>query len=111
MKNTTFFNLFGVLLLSSLFFISGCGTDVKKARKDAALLNSFETLQSELSIGDFNLDTNGYVSLEQIKKYASQGKYSAKAVFSVPVDFLTTTQAAKAKTWLSSLSMGINTLT
>lgn len=111
MKNTISTRLFCVLTLASLLFMTGCGPDVKKMRKDAALLNSFEVLPSELAIGDYDLDTNGYVKLEQIKKYASQGKFSAKAVFSVPVDFLTTTQAAKAKTWVSSITMGINTLT
>jgi hypothetical protein len=110
LKNTIFTRLFCVLALISLLVFSGCGPDVKKQRKAAALINSFETLPSELSIGDFDLDTNGYVQLEQIKKYASQGKFSAKATFSVPVDFLTTTQAAKAKTWISAVTMGINTL-
>ncbi len=110
MKNTVSTRLFCVLILCSLPFIAGCGPDVKAMRKAAALINSFETLPSELSIGDFDLDTNGYVNLEQIKKYSSQGKFSAKATFSVPVDFLTTTQAARAKTWIASVTMGINTL-
>ncbi len=111
MKNTIITRLFCALILSSLLFLTaGCGPDVKAERKAAALINSFETLPSELSIGDFDLDTNGYVNLEQFKKYASQGKYSCKATFSVPVDFLTTTQAARAKEWKSSITMGINTL-
>ena len=110
MKNTIFTRLFCVLALISLLVFTGCGPDVKKMRKAASLINSFEVLPSELSIGDFDLDTNGYVNLEQMKKYASQGKFSAKATFSVPADFLTTTQAAKAKTWISAVTMGINTL-
>jgi hypothetical protein len=91
--------------------MSGCGPDLKKERKAAGLINSFEVLPSELSIGDYDLETNGYVKLEQIKKYSSQGKFSAKATFSVPVDFLTTTQAARVDTWISAVTMGINTLT
>ena len=110
MKNTIFTRLFCVLALISLLVFTGCGPDVKAIRKAAALINSFEVLPSELSIGDFDLDTNGYVNLEQMKKYASQGKFSAKATFSIPADFLTTTQAAKAKTWISAVTMGINTL-
>jgi hypothetical protein len=101
-----------MLLFSSLLFITGCGPDVKAQRKAAGLLNSFETTASDSAIGDFELETNGYVSLEQIKKYSSQGKFSAKATFSVPVDFLTTTQAARSKdSWVDSVTMGINTLT
>ena len=100
-----------LLLISSLLFITGCGPDIKAQRKAAGLINSFETTASDSAIGDFELETNGYVSLEQIKKYSSQGKFSAKATFSVPVDFLTTTQAAKADKWIDSVTMSINTLT
>ena len=99
------------LLLTSLLFITGCGPDIKAQRKAAGLINSFETTASDAAIGDFELETNGYVNLEQIKKYSSQGKYSAKATFSIPADFLTTTQAARADKWIDSVTMSINTLT
>jgi hypothetical protein len=89
---------------------AGCG-NTKSKKKPLVIINSFETVASEVSIGDYSIETNGYVNLEPMKKYATKGKFSAKAIFSVPVDFLTTTEAAKTTAWVSSITMSINTLT
>lgn len=92
---------------------TGCGAKPNKKAmlKQQGLLCSFEVVPSEIAIGDFDWETNGYVKLEQFKKYASNGKYTAQATFSVPADFMTTTKAAKVKSWISGMSMSINTLT
>jgi hypothetical protein len=103
--------------LTIIFAISillcGCGAQPgKKALlKKQGLLCSFETLPSETAIGDFDWETGGYVKLEQIKKYATNGKFSAQAIFAVPADFLTTTKAARVTTWIAGMTMNINTLT
>jgi hypothetical protein len=104
-----------VLILSAFTIVlfSGCGAQPNKKAllKQQGLLCSFETVPSETAIGDFDWETNGYVKLEQFKKYASNGKYTAQAVFSVPADFMTTTKAAKVTSWLAGMTMDINTLT
>ena len=107
--------LIKVLIISvcTVILFAGCGaqTTKKALLKKQGLLCSFEVVPSETAIGDFDWETNGYVKLEQFKKYATQGKYSAQAIFSVPVDFMTTTKAAKVTTWISAMTMDINTLT
>jgi hypothetical protein len=107
--------LIKVLTISfcTVILFAGCGAKPnKKAElKKQGLLCSFEIMPSETAIGEFDWETNGYVKLEQFKKYASNGKYTAQAVFSVPADFLTTTKAAKVTTWISAMSMSISTLT
>ncbi len=110
MKDSRVLKVFTVIILSFLLLLTGCG-NAKSKKKPLEVINSFETVASEISIGDFEIETNGYVNLEQMKKYATKGKFSAKAVFSVPVDFLTTTQAARVTTWISSMTMSISTLT
>jgi hypothetical protein len=103
-----------LIIISALsILLCGCGAQPgKKALlKQQGLLCSFETLPSETAIGDFDWETNGYVKLEQIKKYATQGKFSAQAVFSVPVDFMTSTKAARVTSWIAGMTMDINTLT
>jgi hypothetical protein len=107
--------LIKVLIISvcTTLLFTACGAkESKKAQlKKQGLLCSFETVPSETAIGDFDWETNGYVKLEQFKKYASNGKYTAQASFSVPADFMTTTKAAKVQNWISAMSLNINTLT
>jgi hypothetical protein len=104
-----------VLILSAftILLFPGCGAQPNKKAllKQQGLLCSFETVPSETAIGDFDWETNGYVKLEQFKKYASNGKYTAQAVFSVPIDFMTTTKAARVASWISCMTMNISTLT
>jgi hypothetical protein len=106
----TALKVFCVIILSFIIILTGCG-NTKSKRKPLEVINSFETTASDVSIGDYDVETNGYVNLEQMKKYATKGKFSAKATFSVPVDFLSTTQAAKTTTWISSMTMSIKSLT
>lgn len=107
--------LIKVLTLSfcTVILFAACGAQPNKKAllKKQGLLCSFEVLPSEIAIGDFDWETNGYVKLEQFKKYASNGKYTAQATFSVAADFMSTTKAAKAKSWISTMTMNINTLT
>ncbi len=94
-----------------IFFISIYSFATPKMRKIEGIINNFEILPSDKDIGDFDLETNGYVKLEQFKKYATKGKFSCQATFSIPADFMTTTEAAKVNTWISAITMSINTLT
>ncbi|MCE5299416.1 MAG: hypothetical protein LLG37_00880 [Spirochaetia bacterium] len=110
MKSKGLLKVFPLIILCFLLVLAGCGSR-KIDKKKLGMINSFEVIPSETAIGDFDLVTNGYVNLEQIKKFSSNGKFSAKATFSIPADFLTTTQAAKTQTWIAGVSMGINTLT
>lgn len=103
-KKLFVFTLIFLLIFMNVF-------SAKKQRKLEGVLNSFEILPSDKEIGDFDLETNGYVKLEQFKKYATKGKFSAKAIFSIPSDFLTTTETAKVNTWIAAITMSINTLT
>lgn len=103
-KKLFVFSLIFLLIFMNVF-------SAKKQRKLEGVLNSFEILPSDREIGDFDLETNGYVKLEQFKKYATKGKFSAQATFSIPSDFLTTTEAAKVNTWIAAITMSINTLT
>jgi hypothetical protein len=105
-------NLVLILVLFSLIFVGCAAKKTKKALlKEKGLLCSFETVPSEISIGDFDWETNGYVKLEQFKKYATNGKHSCQAIFSVPADFLTTTNAAKVTEWIAPMTLSISTLT
>jgi hypothetical protein len=107
--------LIKVLTISicTTILFAGCGAQPNKKAllKKQGLLCSFEIVPSETAIGEFDWETNGYVKLEQFKKYASNGKYTAQAVFSVAADFMPTTQAAKITSWISGMTMNINTLT
>ena len=94
-----------------MFSACGAKPNKKAMLKKQGLLCSFEIVPSETAIGEFDWETNGYVKLEQFKKYASNGKYTAQATFSVPSDFMTTTNAAKVTSWISAMTMNINTLT
>lgn len=102
-----------VLILS--FFISTMAfgaTKLSKAElKARGLLCSFEKTQSDTALGDFLWETYGYVKLEQFKKHATKGKFSAKATFSVPADFLTERELKKTASWVSPMVISINTLT
>lgn len=104
-----------VVIISScmllLLLTSGAKPGKKALLKQQGLLCSFETVASETAIGDFDWQTNGYVKLEQFKKYASNGKYTAQAIFSVPLDFMPAAKAAKVKSWISGMTLDINTLT
>lgn len=102
-----------IIISAVSILLCGCGAQPgKKALlKKQGLLCSFETLPSDTAIGDFDWETNGYVKLEQIKKYATNGKFSAQVIFTVPADFMTTTKAARVTTWIAGMTMDINTLT
>ncbi len=100
-----------LIFLTLIFFISSCIFAAPKLRKIEGLINSFETLASDKEIGDFELETNGYIKLEQFKKYAGKGKFSCQATFSIPTDFMTTTEVAKVDSWIAAITMSINTLT
>jgi len=109
-KNTALIRLLTVLLLIP-FLAIGCGNrSAQSSRTLNGFITSFEVLPSDSTIGDFDLETNGYVNLEQSKKYVTNGKYSCKAVFSVPVDFVSTTQAAKTQSWIAGITMSIKTM-
>jgi hypothetical protein len=107
------FKIPALLIISALIILSGCGNGkpTKSQLKAMGLLCSFEKLQTESQIGDFNWETHGYVKLEQFKKHATQGKFSAKAVFSVPADFLTDNEVKKTTVWNAGMTMDLNTLT
>ena len=113
MKRYTIFETLVVIFI--LFFLISTGCAAKKTTKallkEKGLLCSFEVTPSETAIGDFDWETNGYVKLEQFKKYATNGKHSAQAIFSIPADFLSTTQAAKVTQWIAGITLSISTLT
>lgn len=113
MKGRKMLNKALIIFFSISILLCSCGaqTGKKALLKKQGLLCSFETLPSETAYGDFDWETNGYVRLEQIKKYATNGKFSAQAIFAVPVDFMTTTKAARVTTWIAGMTMDINTLT
>ncbi|HRU38340.1 MAG TPA: hypothetical protein P5511_00580 [Candidatus Goldiibacteriota bacterium] len=104
---------FLIIIVSALLLLAGCAAkpETKQMLKERGLLCSFETLPSETAIGDFDWETNGYVKLEQFKKYASNGKFTAQAIFSVPTDFMPADKAAKVKSWISAMTLSISTLT
>ncbi|OPZ63774.1 MAG: hypothetical protein BWY84_00865 [Candidatus Aerophobetes bacterium ADurb.Bin490] len=92
--------------------MAGAATKLSKAElKARGLLCSFEKTQSDTALGDFLWETYGYVKLEQFKKHATKGKFSAKATFSVPADFLTERELKKTASWISPMVISIDTLT
>ncbi len=105
-------NLSVIFILCAAVAFTGCGnTKVSKAElKRLGLINSFEKTASEISIGDFSVETGGYVNLEQFKKHSTNGKFSAKAVFSVPKDFLSENEIKKISEWNAGITININTL-
>ncbi|HPD19236.1 MAG TPA: hypothetical protein PLF61_06190 [Candidatus Goldiibacteriota bacterium] len=113
MKRHDLFKNLTVFFISFFVIITGC--DAKKSTKtllkEKGLLCSFETVPSDTAIGDFDWETNGFVKLEQFKKYATNGKYSAQAIFSVPADFLPNTETAKIDQRISAMTLSISTLT
>ena len=109
--NLKYSNIFIIVFLILVLLVGTGAANKKKSRKLMGEINSFETLPSDTKMGDFDWHTNGYVKLEQFKKYATKGKYSCQAMFSVPADFLSTTKAAKVTTWISGMTMSIDTLT
>ncbi len=115
MRNAKFLKAFLALVVSTLILFTGCANKQKKLTKTElkaqGIISSFEVLPSETKIGDFDWDTNGYVQLEQFNKYKTKGKFAVKAIFSIPSDFLTEEQLKDVKAWISSMTMGINTLT
>ncbi|MFP4466352.1 MAG: hypothetical protein ACLFP1_04810 [Candidatus Goldiibacteriota bacterium] len=114
MKNNKFLKVFLLLLISILMISTGCANKKKPTRKElreSGIINSFEKLPSETEIGDFALETNGYVELSQSRKNRSNGRYSAKAVFSTPAAFVPESELKNIKTWESPITQNINTLT
>jgi len=101
------------MITAALLLLAGCAAkpETKAMLKERGLLCSFETIPSETAIGDFDWETSGYVKLEQFKKYASNGKFTAQAIFSVPSDFMPADKAAKVKSWVSAMTLSISTLT
>lgn len=105
-----------VIFVSFFLVFTNCKAKktTKALLKEKGLLCSFEVLPSETSIGDFDWETNGYVKLEQFKKYATNGKHSAQATFSIPTDFqsiTTNTKENKVNEWIAGITMSISTLT
>ncbi len=113
MKRYKIFEILVVILILFFLIFTGCGAKktTKALLKEKGLLCSFEATPSETEIGDFDWETNGFVKLEQFKKYATNGKHSAQAIFSIPADFLSTTQAARVDQWLAGITLSISTLT
>jgi hypothetical protein len=109
-RNSSYFKLISAAIILCFFAGTAFGAAAPKKKKEA-LLCSFEVLPSDTSLGDFDWETGGYVKLEQFKKYATKGKFSCQATFSVPADFMSTTQAAKVTQWLSTMTLSINTIT
>lgn len=105
--------LITVLILSVFIsVIAGGSTKLTKSElKARGLLCSFEKTQSDTTLGEFLWETYGYVKLEQFKKHATKGKFSAKTTFSVPADFLTERELKKTASWISPIIISINTLT
>ncbi|MCX8093156.1 MAG: hypothetical protein N3E50_03205 [Candidatus Goldbacteria bacterium] len=102
-----------VIIIVFVIIFAGCGAKktTKALLKEKGLLCSFEVTPSETAIGDFDWETNGFVKLEQFKKYATNGKHSAQAIFSIPADFLSTTKAAQVTEWFAGITLSISTLT
>lgn len=113
MKKYNILKTFMISFLSLFLIFTGCAVKktTKALLKEKGLLCSFEVIPSETTIGDFDWETNGFVKLEQFKKYATNGKHSAQAIFSVPADFMTTTKAAKVNQWIAGITLSISTLT
>lgn len=113
MKNNRIQKIIAAFMACSFILITGCGSKkiTKKELAARGMLCNFEVLPSETAIGDFDWETNGYVKLEQFKKYATRGKHSAQAIFSVPSDFLSPKETAAVPSWIAGITMSINTLT
>ncbi len=113
LKNKQLIRLSLSIFISMFIILAGCAgkKQTKKQLAKQGLLNSFETLPSDKEIGDFELETNGYVKLKQYKKYASKGRHSCMAVFTVPSDFLSEEETAEADSWIAPVTMSIRTLT
>ncbi len=113
MENNRVKKIITVIISCSFILITASGSK-KVSKKELAargVLNSFEVLPSETAIGDFDWETNGYVKLEQFKKYATKGKHSVQAIFSVPSDFLQPKEAMASPSWIAGITMSINSLT
>jgi len=108
---TSNLKLFTALIISLVMLLAGCGNKSAASQKPDGNITSFENLQSESQIGDFNWETLGYVTLEQFNKYGTNGKFSCKATFSIPVDFMSTTEAARTSSWITAMTINLNTLT
>jgi len=106
--------IFSVFIVFAASLFAAAPPQKKLSRDELrkkGLLCSFEVLPSETAIGDFDWNTNGYVAISQFRRYATNGKHSCQAVFSVPSDFMPAAQAAKVKSWEAGMTMSIDTLT
>jgi len=117
--------VFGALVLAALLAgMAGCSKDAAQAK--TLVLNSFEKApdpsvsrqvydlaeslkKPELPVDDYAWETSGYVSLEPFNKYATQGKTSAKARFTIPGDFKKPGQ--KPKTWEAGMTLSTDSPT
>ena len=60
---------------------------------------------------DYLWSTSNYVVLVPEKKFATQGKYCAKARFTVPGDIQSNTTGAKAKSWEAGMTLSLESQT
>jgi hypothetical protein len=107
-----------LVLVATAGLLAGCGQ--AQSQFKTVVLDSFEKApdpsvsrqvydlaeslkQPELPVDDYSWITSGYVSLEPFKKYATQGKLSAKARFTVPSDFKKAGQ--QPKTWEAGMTL------
>jgi hypothetical protein len=60
---------------------------------------------------DYGWATGGYVELQPWPKFATQGKYSARARFTVPSDFKSLSQTARLTSWEAGMTLTRDTAT
>ena len=100
-----------IFSLAAVQLFAASKSQIKTNLTEKGLICSFETLPSETSLGDFDWNTNGYVLLEQFKKYATKGKHSCMATFLIPAEFKTSEKTKKIAQWHSAMDISIETIT
>lgn len=111
-------------LVSIMAAVAGCGGSAGKGK--TVVLNGFEKQpdpsasrqvydlveslkKPDLPVDDYGWATSGYVDLEPFNKYATQGKITAKARFTVPGDFKKADR--KPKSWEAGMTLSTETPT
>jgi hypothetical protein len=110
------------IVAGALVGLSGCGEAL--AQPKTVVLCSFEKVpdpsvsrqvydlvealkKPDLPVDDYGWSTSGYVAMEPFPKYATQGKFTAQAKFTVPGDF----KKVKPKTWEAGMTLSTDTPT